>query len=255
MAMRQTRRCGSPDGNPYRSAEVSAKRAGMFPERLIAGYRAFLDERLPRERARFQAQAERQTPEIMVIGCCDSRVSPEVIFDASPGELFVVRNVANLVPPYETGGQYHGTSAALEFAVQALRVKHIVILGHARCGGIQAFADDLAPLSPGDFIGKWIGLIGPAAERVRPQEGRRQDYLTRLELASIEQGLENLMTFPCVRILVERGKLELHGAYFGVATGELLLRHPETGVFAPAVADASAKASHIRGRCARFPKP
>src|SRR3712207_8782576 len=91
----------------------------MFPDRLIAGYRAFLDERLPRERARFEAQAERQTPEIMVIGCCDSRVSPEVIFDASPGELFVVRNVANLVPPYETQGEYHGTSAALEFAVRS----------------------------------------------------------------------------------------------------------------------------------------
>ncbi|MFL5233800.1 MAG: carbonic anhydrase, partial [Microvirga sp.] len=102
----------------------------MFPDRLLAGYRAFLDERLPRERARFEALAERgQSPEIMVIGCCDSRVSPEVIFDASPGELFVVRNVANLVPPYETQGQYHGTSAALEFAVQALRVKHIVVLG------------------------------------------------------------------------------------------------------------------------------
>jgi carbonic anhydrase len=218
----------------------------MLPDRLLAGYRAFLDERLPRERARFEAQAERQTPEIMVIGCCDSRVSPEVIFDASPGELFVVRNVANLVPPYETGGEYHGTSAALEFAVQALRVKHIVILGHARCGGIQAFADDLEPLSPGDFIGKWIGLIGPAAQRVGPRTGERQDYLRRLELASIEQGLRNLTTFPCVRILVERGKLELHGAYFGVATGELLVRDPETGTFAPAVTNSPGARSSIR---------
>jgi carbonic anhydrase len=218
----------------------------MFPDRLISGYRAFLDERLPRERARFEAQAERQTPEIMVIGCCDSRVSPEVIFDASPGELFVARNVANLVPPYETGGEYHGTSAALEFAVQALRVKHIVILGHARCGGIQAFADGLAPLSPGDFIGKWIGLIVPAAERLGPRRGERADYLTRLELASIEHGLENLMTFPCIRILVERGKLQLHGAYFGVATGELLVRDPQTGVFAPVAEGSPAKASRIR---------
>ncbi|HZB37997.1 MAG TPA: carbonic anhydrase [Beijerinckiaceae bacterium] len=218
----------------------------MLPERLIAGYRAFLDERLPRERARFEAQAERQTPEIMVVGCCDSRVSPEVIFDASPGELFVVRNVANLVPPYETGGEYHGTSAALEFAVQALRVKHIVILGHARCGGIQAFADDIEPLSPGDFIGKWIGLIGPAAQRLGSDLGDRQDYLKRLELASIEQGLRNLMTFPCIRILVERRKLALHGAYFGVATGELLVRDPDTGAFAPAVADKPGVRSPIR---------
>lgn len=218
----------------------------MFPERLLAGYRTFLDERLPRERARFAAQAERQTPEIMVIGCCDSRVSPEVIFDASPGELFVVRNVANLVPPYETGGEYHGTSAALEFAVQALKVKHIVVLGHARCGGIQAFADDRAPLSPGDFIGKWIGLIAPAAERLGPREGDRRDYLTRLELASIEQGLANLMTFPCVRILVEKGRLELHGAYFGVASGELLVRDPATGAFRPAVEDLPAKIQTLR---------
>ncbi len=210
----------------------------MFPDRLLAGYRAFLDERLPRERARFEALAERgQSPEIMVVGCCDSRVSPEVIFDASPGELFVVRNVANLVPPYETQGQYHGTSAALEFAVQALRVKHIVVLGHARCGGIRAFADDAAPLSPGDFIGKWIGLIAPAAERLGAPDGDRERYLTRLELASVELGLSNLMTFPCVRILVERGKLHLHGAYFGVATGALLLRDPATGEFAPAAAE------------------
>src|SRR3712207_8695043 len=111
------------------------------------------------------ALAEGQAPEVMVISCCDSRVSPEVIFDASPGELFVVRNVANLVPPYETGGEYHGTSAALEFAVQALKVKHIVVLGHARCGGIRAFADESAPLSPGDFIGRWMTLVTPAAER------------------------------------------------------------------------------------------
>jgi carbonic anhydrase len=219
----------------------------MLPDRLIAGYRAFLNERLPRERARFEAQAERQTPEVMVIGCCDSRVSPEVIFDASPGELFVVRNVANLVPPYETQGEFHGTSAALEFAVQALRVKHIVVLGHARCGGIRAFADDAAPLSPGDFIGKWMGLLGPAAERVAAA-GAREDYLTRLELASIEHGLRNLMTFPCVRILVERGKLHLHGAYFGVATGDLLVRDPETGVFAPVAAERSAKVSNLRCR-------
>jgi carbonic anhydrase len=173
----------------------------------------------------------------MVIGCCDSRVSPEVIFDASPGELFVVRNVANLVPPYETGGDYHGTSAALEFAVQALRVKHIVVLGHARCGGIGAFANEAEPLSPGDFIGRWMNLIAPAAERLGPEKGDRATYLAKLELAAVENSLRNLMTFPCIRILVERGKLQLHGAYFGVATGMLLLRDPDTGMFEPAVAE------------------
>src|ERR671917_1907394 len=166
----------------------------MFPERLIDGYRAFLGERFARERSRFAALAEAgQRPEIMVIGCCDSRVSPEVIFDASPGELFVVRNVANLVPPYAPDGDYHGTSAALEFAVQALRVKHIVVLGHARCGGIQAFAEGAAPLSRGDFITKWMTLVAPAAERLGPMDGNRDDYLSRLERAAIEQSLKNLM--------------------------------------------------------------
>ena len=127
-----------------------------FPELLIQGYRAFLFARLRREQDRFRELAESgQAPEIMVIGCCDSRVSPEVIFDARPGELFVVRNVANLVPPYSPDGQYHGVSAALEFGVGVLKVQHIVVLGHAHCGGVQAYAEDAEPISPGDFIGRW----------------------------------------------------------------------------------------------------
>ena len=215
----------------------------MFPERLTQGYRSFLADRFQREQSRYRALAEGQSPEIMVIGCCDSRVSPEVIFDASPGELFVVRNVANLVPPYETGGEYHGTSAALEFAVQALRVKHIVVLGHARCGGIRAFADHSAPLSPGDFIGRWMSLVAPAAERLGSPEGDLADYVARLELAAIDNSLANLMTFPCIRILVERGKLQLHGAFFGVATGVLMVRDPQTGAFEPAVEGVPQKVS------------
>jgi carbonic anhydrase len=219
----------------------------MFPSRLTEGYRAFLDERFAREKTRYEALAEQgQSPEVMVISCCDSRVSPEVIFDASPGELFVVRNVANLVPPYETGGEYHGTSAALEFAVQALRVKHIVVLGHARCGGVRAFADDTAPLSPGDFIGRWMTLIAPAAERLGPRQVSLDEYVAKLELAAIENSLRNLMTFPCVRILVERGKLQLHGAFFGVASGVLMVRNPETGDFEPAVAEMPEKISQLR---------
>jgi carbonic anhydrase len=137
--------------------------ASRFPARLEASYRAFLDDRLVDERQRYETLAQRgQKPEVMMIGCCDSRVSPEVVFDASPGEIFVVRNVANLVTPFETGGEYHGTSAALEFAVQALKVKHIVVLVHARCGGVRAFAEETAPLSAGNFIGKWMSLITPA---------------------------------------------------------------------------------------------
>src|SRR5258705_10869312 len=156
-----------------------------FPQHLLDGYRTFTTQRLPTEQNRYRELAERgQQPEIMVIGCCDSRVSPEAIFDAGPGELFVVRNVANLVPPYAPDGSYHGVSAALEFGVGALRVKHIVVLGHAHCGGVRAFAEGSAPLSPGDFIGKWMSLIAPAAEKVGARRDA-PDYLTRLQQASI----------------------------------------------------------------------
>lgn len=212
---------------------------GVFPTRLTDGYRSFLDGRFTGEQARYEMLARAgQRPEIMVIGCVDSRVSPEVIFDAAPGELMVVRNVANIVPKYEPEAEgsrsQHGTSAALEFGVQALRVKHIVVLGHALCGGIRAFADDNEPLSPGDFIGKWMAQIAPAAEKLGPQGKKNFDaYLRQLEFASVELSLQNLMTFPCVRVLAEKGQLALHGAYFGVATGMLLVRDAVTGKFEP----------------------
>ena len=208
----------------------------MFPERLTQGYRTFLGGRFADERTRYEMLADTgQRPQIMVIGCVDSRVSPEVIFDAAPGELLVVRNVANLVPPYEPHrDSQHGTSAALEFGVQALRVRHIVVLGHAFCGGIRAFADEQEPLSPGDFIGRWMSQIAPAAAGLGPRAKDDGDtYRRRLEFASVELSLQNLMTFPCVRILVERGKLALHGAYFGIAAGRLLVRDPDTGRFEP----------------------
>jgi carbonic anhydrase len=214
-----------------------------FPERLISGYRSFLDGRLSTEQARYRELAEHgQSPEIMVVGCCDSRVSPEVIFDARPGELFVMRNVGNLIPPYETGGSYHGVSAALEFAVGVLRVKHIVVLGHARCGGVRAFAEDNEPVSPGDFIGKWMSLIAPAAEAIGPRgDTPLAEYLTRLEQASIAHSLDNLLTFPRLRKLIERGKINLHGAYFGVATGRLSVRDTASGTFSPVAEDAHAR--------------
>ena len=204
-----------------------------FPQRLIDGYGAFASGRLQSEQDRYRELAEHgQTPEIMVIGCCDSRVSPEVIFDARPGELFVVRNVANLVPPYETDGKYHGVSAALEFGVGVLKVKHIVILGHAHCGGIRAYAEDAEPISPGDFIGRWMSLMAPAAEKVGARGSMsRADYLERMEKASIVNTLGNLMTFPRLSKLIERGAVTLHGAYFGVAKGELSVLDRATGEF------------------------
>ncbi len=212
----------------------------MFPDRLTQGYRAFVGGAFASARARYETLAETgQKPEIMLIGCVDSRVSPEVIFDAAPGELLVVRNVANLVPAYDpTPNTLHGVSAALEFGVQALRVKHIVVLGHASCGGIRAFADDIEPLSPGDFIGSWMSQIEPAAKSLGPRPKNDGDiWLRRLEFAAIELSLRNLMTFPCISTLVERGKLQLHGAYFGISTGRLLARDPATGRFAPVAED------------------
>jgi carbonic anhydrase len=215
-----------------------------FPHRLIDGYGAFLSERLPREQSRFRELAETgQRPETMVIGCADSRVSPEVIFDARPGELFVARNVANLVPPYTPDDATRAMSAALEFAVQALKVKHIVVLGHAQCGGIRAFAEQAAPLSPGDFIGHWMALIAPAAKAVGPRGDRPlAEYLTRLEQASVIKTIDNLMTFPCIATQVERGRLALCGAYFGVATGELSVLDKASGQFRRVAADAHARA-------------
>ncbi|MGL5361442.1 MAG: carbonic anhydrase [Bosea sp. (in: a-proteobacteria)] len=222
----------------------------QFPERLIEGYRAFLDDRFVREQTRYEELAsEGQKPRIMVIGCCDSRVSPEVIFDSAPGELFVVRNVANLVPPYSPDEGLHGVSAALEFAVQSLKVEHIVVLGHARCGGIRAFADDSSePLSPGDFIGKWVSLLSGAANRTggRGMGEGLPVFVERLALASVEHSLENLRAFPCVRTLEERGKLGLHGAYFDVATGVLMHVDSKTGRFVPAVSVMPKKIRMIR---------
>jgi carbonic anhydrase len=196
-----------------------------FPNHLLEGYRTFTSQRLPTEQSRYRDLSERgQAPEVMVIGCCDSRVSPEVIFDAGPGELFVMRNIANLVPVYQPDANAHGVSAALEYAVQVLRVKHIVVLGHAQCGGIRAFIDNAAPLTPGDFIGKWMSMFIKPGEKVEQRDRETmQDFTTRIEKAAVFRSLENLLTFPFVKTRVERGELQLHGAYFGVAEGSLFV--------------------------------
>ena len=208
-----------------------------FPESLLGGYYSFKAGRYGRERARYRSLAEHgQTPEIMVIACCDSRSAPETIFNAAPGEIFVVRNVANLVPPCEPASGYHGTSAALEFAVQSLKVRHIVVLGHGRCGGIRAALHPAAqPLSPGDYIGKWMKLLEPARSAMAVAgpltDAERQ---TALERASIRCSVANLRTFPCVSILEGRNRLSLHGAWFDIADGDLWTMDPATGDFSKA---------------------
>ncbi len=208
-----------------------------FPKRLAEGYESFLGGRFGRERERFEHLAEQgQNPEILLIGCCDSRVSPELIFDAGPGEMFVLRNVANLVPPYQPNDDYHGTSAAIEFAVMGLKVKHIVVMGHAQCGGVKAYTQlqsdpYMRPLAPGDFIGGWIKLIGPAAEQLGAPTEPLEKWSERLALQSIKQSLKNLRSFPYIATLEARGWLSLHGAYFGVSSGELLALDDPDGEF------------------------
>ena len=195
------------------------------PKHLLEGYRAFATQRLPTEQSRYrELSVKGQFPEVMVIGCCDSRVSPEVIFDVGPGELFVVRNIANLVPVYQPDGNAHGVSAALEYAVTVLKVKHIVVLGHAQCGGIRAFVDKIEPLTPGDFIGKWMQMFIKPGEVVEQREHESMaQFVERIEKAAVFRSLENLMTFPFVRKAVESGQMQTHGAYFGVAEGSLFV--------------------------------
>jgi len=204
-----------------------------FPKHLLDGYRTFSTQRLPTEQTRYRdLSVKGQSPEVMVIGCCDSRVSPEVIFDAGPGELFVVRNVANLVPVYEPDGGAHGISAALEYAVNVLRIKHIVVLGHAQCGGIRAFIDKIEPLSPGDFIGRWMQMFIKPGEVVEQRDHETmQQFTVRIEKAAIFRSLENLMTFPFVKERVQKGEMDLHGAYFGVAEGTLFVLDKATKEF------------------------
>ncbi len=207
-----------------------------FPPALTKGYQDFRAGRFAEESERYRRlAAEGQTPESLVIACCDSRAAPETIFNALPGEIFVVRNVANIVPPYRPDGEYHSTSAALEFAVQSLKVKHVVVLGHGRCGGIKAALDpSVEPLSPGDFIGKWMELLAPAAEAIATNEWLTgSERQTALERISIRFSIENLRTFPCISILEQKGKLKLHGAWFDISSGELWVMNAETGDFAP----------------------
>src|SRR3569833_201140 len=196
-----------------------------FPKHLLEGYQAFATQRLPTEQTRYrELSVKGQLPEVRVIGCCDSRVSPEVIFDVGPGELFAVRNIANLVPVYQPDGNAHGVSAALEYAVTVLKVKHIVILGHAQCGGIRAFVDKIEPLTPGDFIGKWMQMFIKPGEEVEQRDHETMaQFVERIEKAAVFRSLENLMTFPFVRKAVDSGQMQTHGAYFGVAEGSLFV--------------------------------
>jgi len=193
---------------------------------LVEGYRKFRAETWPTERARYEALAHwGQSPETMVIACSDSRVDPQTIFAAVPGELFVVRNVAALVPPYSPDVGYHGTSAALEFGVKVLKVARLVVVGHGQCGGVRAMAFGPPPQAR-DFIAAWVEIGRPAVEAAgEAQEGR----MARIEAEVVRLSLANLMTFPWIAEAVAAGRLALQGYLFDVHTG-VLTRVDEGGL-------------------------
>ena len=203
------------------------------PHDLFSGYRRFRSERYATEEQHYRQIAKQQKPPTMVIGCADSRVDPATIFDAKPGELFVVRNIAALVPPYEETGTYHGTSAAIEFAVTALKVERIVVLGHGLCGGVMASLAAAEDRPVGRFIGPWVELLSPIRDELleRTPSSHQETRQKALERMAVQQSLDNLMTFPFVAAAVERGALALNGAWFSIAEGKLEWLDWDSGTF------------------------
>ena len=204
---------------------------------LIDGYRRFRQTGWARRRERWDQLSQAQEPKVMVIACSDSRVDPAQIFDVDPGEIFVVRNVAALVPPFETTPGIHGVSAALEFAVQVLKVKEIVVMGHGLCGGCKAALTQSlhgAPRGEGGFVADWIGLLDEARKPVAEEHGTTGRTAERaMEQAGVKVSLANLRTFPCVRRGEREGTLKLRGSFFAISDGLLHVLDEETGAFAP----------------------
>ncbi len=201
---------------------------------LLHGYARFKANGWHKQRERWAELAEGQSPKVMVIACSDSRVDPAMIFDTSPGEMFVVRNVANLVPPYELGGGRHGVSAALEFAVTQIEVPEIVVMGHGGCGGCRAALDQTfkhAKPGEGGFISGWIDLLDAARERVVHEHGLGTAAHRAMEHEAVKVSLANLRTFACIREREADGRLKLHGAYFAIDDGQLHLLDEVTCAF------------------------
>jgi carbonic anhydrase len=206
-----------------------------FPDNLTERFHRFRFRHFDQNRDRYEELASfGQTPDTMIVSCCDSRCDPETIFSAMPGELFVVRNVANLIPPYETGGKFHGVSAALEFAVLNLRVKNIVIMGHSGCGGIKASLEhNAARQTEAMFITRWMSMLEECRMSVLSahQGSSRNVLLEALEKAAIKVSLANLRSFPFIQDLENKSKISLYGAYFDIATGDLSVLNQSNGEF------------------------
>jgi carbonic anhydrase len=207
-------------------------------QHMIEGYHRFRSGAWSQNRQRWTQLREGQSPEVMVIACSDSRVDPAQIFDVDPGEIFVVRNVAALVPPFETTPGHHGVSAALEFAVQVLKVKKIIVLGHGMCGGCKAaLTREMHGTLPGEggFIADWIALLDEARDQVAHDHGTHgPDAERAMEKAGVQVSLANLRTFPCIRRKEADGELRLRGAFFAISDGVLHLLDEEAGTFEPA---------------------
>jgi carbonic anhydrase len=204
---------------------------------LLDGYGRFRTDQWAQQRERWEALAAGQKPRTMVIACSDSRVDPTTIFDSSPGEMFVVRNIANLVPPFEVGGGRHGVSAALEFAVTQIEVAEIMVMGHGACGGIAAAMTRVfehSPAGEGGFIAHWIDLLDDARDRIVAEHGNGPEAVRALEMEAVKVSIANLRTFPFVPEREAAGTLTLRGSYFAIADGVLWLLDEETGVFSPA---------------------
>lgn len=205
---------------------------------LIAGYRRFRAGRYREARSLFHSLRAGQQPATMIIACADSRADPAMIFDAAPGELFTIRNVAALVPPYEEGGGLHGVSAAVEFAVTALKVKQIVVMGHGGCGGIAASLAAAADRPVGKFIAPWVEIAADARDAVlRNETIPRADWQEAVEHGAVGLSLRNLLSFPFVRAAFEAGELAMNGAWFSIGKGELHWRDAETGAFTVVTAE------------------
>jgi carbonic anhydrase len=206
-----------------------------FPEKLTDQFRRFKHRHFVPNADHYEELAKYgQKPDTMVISCCDSRVDPETIFSAMPGELFVVRNVANLVPPYETGGRFHGVSTAIEFAIMNLRVKHVIVMGHSGCGGVKAALDQSAAIqTEAMFISRWMSMLDDARLRVvaAHQMAPQAEKQKLLEMEGIKTSISNLRTFPFVKDVEDKGRLSLHGAYFDIASGTLSVLNHSRGEF------------------------
>jgi carbonic anhydrase len=208
-----------------------------YLSKLIEGYRRFRQSDWARERDRWSELAEGQSPQVMILSCADSRVDPAQIFDGRPGEMFVVRNIGALAPPYETSSGFHGVSAALEFAVDQLNVGEILVMGHGFCGGCAAALTgkfDETTHGEGHFIADWVGMLGEARDRVRArhQELDRSAFLD-MEHEAVKVSLANLRTFPWIAERERQGQLKLHGAHFSIAEGRLYLLDEAEETFRP----------------------